>query len=278
VKKKFDDQDAKKLREIYISRIEEIDPNKDSALALSGGTDSITVLFAMMETGRKPECYTFYMNGIVSRDLISSRHACEYFGLNLHEVCVPSDVDSIYRDVKRVIPYCEKVKKTIIQCMTPWLYIYPAMEQHTIITGMGGDDYFGTQRKVQVAYHNLGDEGIIDLRKYFGDDLNFSGANIERFARVYGKENIDFYGSKEIEQFLLGFTFECMNKPVPKYPSIAAFMDYYRKEPFYRDQTDHSYQINSGLRECHERLLNSNYNRNGKKAIIGLYNEISRGI
>lgn len=273
---RFDRWDAEKLREIYIHRIEEIDPDKSSGLALSGGTDSITALFAMIETGRKPECYTFHMDGIISKDLLSSRHACKYFGLKLHEIPIPRDVDTMYNDVRRVIPFCEHIKKTIIQCMIPWLYIYPALEQPQIITGLGGDDYFATQRKTQIRYHNFGDEAILNGRIYYGHDLRFSGANIERFAEHFGKGYVDFYDSKTIEEFLLKYTYKAINKPYPKYASIAAFMDYYKREPFYRDQTEHSYQINSKLKDCQDMLLHSRYNMKGHKAIIGLYNHIAK--
>lgn len=273
---KFDSSDAKEYRDLCLKRIEEIDPDRNAGLAFSGGTDSITALFAMIETGRKPECYTFHMDGIISKDLQASRHACKYFGLKLHEIAVPRDVDSMYNDVKRVLPYCEHIKKTIIQCMIPWLYIYPAVEQPKIITGLGGDDFFATQRKLQVRYHQFGDEAILSDRIFYGHDLRFSGANIERFAKHYGIEYFDFYDSKTIEEFLLRYTFKAINKPYPKYASVAAFMDYYKKAPFYRDQTEHSYQTNSKLKDCQDMLLHSKYNTKGHKAIIGLYNQIAK--
>lgn len=63
-----------------------------------------------------------------------------------------------------------------------------------------------------------------------------------------------------------------------KYSSVAAFADYYKKAPFYRDQTEHSYQINSKLRNYQDKLLNTQYNKTGAKAIIGLYNAIAKEI
>ena len=275
----FEKSDARILRDIYNRRANEIDPNGDAVIALSGGTDSISLLFAEIENGRKPDCFTFYMDGIISEDLKASRHACNYFGLKLHEVAIPTDIDIMYADIKRVLPYCEYVKKTIIQCMIPWLYIYPQMgEKHLILNGLGGDDYFGTQRKVAVAYHNGGDEACKPYRKWYGHDLNFSEANIIRFARQYGKENIDFYGSQEIEDFLLQYTYKAINSPFMKYASVAAYRDFYDREPFYRDLTEHSYQINSKLKGCHDRLLLSKYNTKRHKSIIGLYNEIARSV
>lgn len=57
-----------------------------------------------------------------------------------------------------------------------------------------------------------------------------------------------------------------------------AFDDYYKKGAYYRDQTDYSYQINSRLRDLHDMLLESKYNINGHKAIIGLYNDIAKEV
>lgn len=277
-KKRFSIDDAVKFRNICKERIMEIDSDGKAALALSGGTDSVTVLFAMLDLGIKPHCYTFYMDGIISRDLLSARKLAKDFGLELTEVPIPSDTDSIYADIKAVIPYCEKIKKTIIQCMIPWKYIYPAMTEDTIITGIGGDDLYGTQRKVQVAFHSVGDAGIAKWRHCYSDDLDFSAGNIARYGKVFGKTNIDFYNTNTIFDFINTFSLGAINKPVMKASSIMAFDDYYKKGAYYRDQTEHSYQINSRLRDLHDMLLKSKYNKNGYKAIIGLYNEIAREV
>lgn len=275
-KSRFSSADAKEFREICKRRIMEIDRNGDAALALSGGTDSITVLFAMLDLGIKPRCYTFYMDGIISQDLMSSRKLAEDFGLELVEVSVPSDVDSIYNDVREIIPYCEKPKKTIIQCMIPWKYIYAKLQEDTIITGIGGDDLYGTQRKIQVELHRSGDEGVMKWRKCYSDDLDFSAGNIARYAKNFNKNNIDFYNTKDIFDYVNQFSLHAINKPCMKAMSIMAFKDYYDKGAYYRDQTDHSYQINSRLRDLHDMLLESKYNTNGSKAIIGIYNSIAK--
>ena len=275
-KKYFSSDDAKHLRSIFSDRIKEIDPDGKAALALSGGTDSLTVLFAMLDNGIKPTCYTFYMKGYTSADLKSSRMICKDFGLKLIEVQIPSDVGSVYEDIKAVLQYCEYVKKTIIQCMTPWKYIYPAMEEKRIITGIGGDDLFCTQRKLQVAYHNGGDEAVMQYRKCYSDDLHFSAANIARYANQFDKENVDFYNCSEIFDFVNQFSLSAINKPFMKCASVKVYDDYYRKGSYYRDQTEHSYQVNSRLRDFHDALLKSEYNTQGHKAIIGLYNQMAK--
>ena len=277
-KRRFTMNDAKAFREICNQRIAEIDPDGTAALALSGGTDSVTVLFAMLDTGRHPRCYTFYMDGIISVDLKSSRKLCRDFGLELMEVPLPSDDDGIIEDIRTVIPYCHIIKKTMVQCMIPWLHLYPSMIEKHIITGIGGDDLYCTQRKLQVAFHRGGDEAVAKYRKPYTDDLNFSAGNIQRYAAKFEKVNTDFYNTDSIFSWMNQFSLDCINKPIMKAPSVFAYEDYYKRGAYYRDQTEHSYQVNSKLRDCHDRLLKSKYNKAGHKAVIGLYNEIAREV
>ena len=273
MRKAINKADIAELRTIFCNRIEQINP--DACLALSGGVDSLTVLFSMLEAGRKPDCVTFHVDGIESADLLSSRNIARAFGLNLKEIVIPNDVDTIYQDVKRIIPHCEHIKKTIIQCMHPWLYIYPEIEGRTIVTGMGGDDLYANQRKLRVSVSKYGEESIKSSRKVYSNDLRFSGANIARFGKMYDVENIDFYLCKEIEDWFLQFESLSLYKPYEKYPSVAAFRDYYDKGRFYRKHS--SYQTNSKLKNVHDKLLYSKYNKRGHKAIIGLYNEMAKG-
>lgn len=272
----FGKEDAAQFRMICLERINEIDNERNACLALSGGTDSMTILFSMLETGRKPECYTFYMQGYESRDLQSSRHACKYFGLKLNEIVIPSSIDAIYNDIRRVIPFCEYPKKTIIQCMIPWLYIYAAMDCEKIINGIAGDDHYATEKNMMIAYAKGGEKAVLKHRRLFDKDLNYSEANIVRLASHFGKKNEDFYATEKMEKFLLGYTYRAINYPYAKKPSIMAFADYYKAEPFYRDLTEHCYQINSHLKNYHNALLQSKYNRRGAKDVVAIYNDIWR--
>lgn len=268
------------LREIFEKRIEEIDPDKKAALALSGGTDSVTILFSMLATGRRPRCYTFHVDGIESTDLLSSRSLAKHFGLELIEVTIPSDPDQIADDVRKYINECHVIKKTIVQCMHPWLYLYPAMQERgdtLVINGLGGDDLYCNQRKINVALGKHGEAAVIQWRKVWSDDINFSAANIKRWGwGGFGIRNIDFYNHEDIENWFLQFTIRALHKPMEKYPSVAAFSEFYKMGNFYRKHD--SYQINSGLKKAHEQLLKSTkWNVRYAKDMITIYNDFVHG-
>jgi asparagine synthetase B (glutamine-hydrolysing) len=260
------------FRQLCEKRIEQIDPDRKAELALSGGTDSLTVLFSMLSTGRKPRCITFYVRGRLSSDLQASRNVCKAFGLELVEVELPTDPDQIISDIRSILPHCHKIKATIIQCMHPWLYMYPRIKSDLILNGLGGDDLYCTQRKVQVALHQKGEEAILSWRHVYSADLDFSSGNIHRYAAHFNKRNVDFYHCKEIEQWFLQFKAVSLNRPYEKYPSVAAFQDYYSRGKFRRLHS--SYQINSGLKEAHERILQTRHNQRKAKAMIAIYNDL----
>ncbi len=238
-------------------------------LALSGGTDSTTILFACLELGLRPRCLTFRMDHHASDDLLASQALTSRFGLELEVITVPGDVESIARDVRAVLPHCHLPKKTIIQCMIPWLYLYPAMKTDLMLIGIAADDLYCNQRKVQVALNTQGEQAIAQWRKLYHDDLNFSCANITRFAAQYGKRCVDVYGFAEMEAFFFKFWAKSLNEPYEKHLSIRAFREWFARGDFYRKRS--SYQVNSGLRDRHEVLLASPHNTRGRKSVTGIY-------
>ena len=161
-------EDAKGLRELMIQLIEERDPDRTASLALSGGTDSATILFGMIETGRRPRCYTFYCENTISTDLLASRRLCQHFGLELVEVQIPWDLERLVLDLRTLTQRARVIKKTVIQCMHPWLYIYPEMvkrDDRLMFNGLGGDDHYCSKRKVMVAVRTKGERCALEELK-----------------------------------------------------------------------------------------------------------------
>ncbi len=272
--KRFTQEHAAQFRALMLRRIEETDPGRTAELALSGGVDSTTVLFAMLESGRRPRCITFHVEGHTSADLLASRALAKRFGLELAEVTLPRDVERIAADVRALLPHCHVVKKTVVQCLHPWLYIVPAMQSDLILNGLGADDLYCNQRKVQVALRQPdGEQAILQYRHVYSLDLNFSGGNIERYVRRMGKRTVDVYNDKAVEDFFLQFEAKALHKPFEKALSVQAFRDYYDMGRFFRPRS--AYQINSGLRERHEQLLRSPYNRKGAKEVVVVYRDMA---
>lgn len=264
------------FRKIMLDRVSSLAAQEPFELALSGGVDSTIILFACLELGIKPRCLTFYMDGFESDDLRASRNLAKHFGLELIELAVPSDPETMLADVRRVIPHAHRMKKVVIQCMIPWLYLYPAMQTNHILIGITADDHYCNSRPTQVQLNAEGEESILPLRKVMNQTPGDSTWNVLNFASVYGKRNTDVYVDQAVEDFFHRYAAKALDKPFEKHISVMAFEDYFAKGPFLRKRA--SYQVVSGLRDLHdERLLTDpKLNPNGHKAIIALYRDVQR--
>lgn len=275
-----------------IRRVEDLDPDRDACLALSGGVDSVTTLFAMLEAGRKPRCYTFYAKGHESRDLVSSKALCDHFGLEHVTVPVPVDHDTIVNDVRWLVPRVHKLKKTIIQCCHPWMYTYPEMQSRGdkhILIGFAAGNFYALSRKANKLLRKIGEKDYAAQghRGHFfarsQRNLQYVDANVAALGLDYYDILMDdFYACDEIRDWLLQFTIAEIHQDehgnrFEKAPAIYAFEDYYKQGAFYRK--GEAYQVCSGIRDFHDGLLwNPKYNPNDRKAIIGIYNDIRDGV
>lgn len=264
------------FRKIMLDRVSALAAQGPFELALSGGVDSTIILFACIELGLKPRCLTFYMDGFESEDLKASRNLAKHFGLELTELAIPSDAKSMFEDVRRVLPHCHRMKKTVIQCMIPWLYLYPAMETGHILIGITADEHYCNSRPTQVQLNAEGEESILPLRKVMNQTPGYSTWNVLNFAAHYGKRNTDVYVDQAVEDFFHRYQAKALDKPFEKHISVMAFEDYFKRGAFLRKRA--SYQVVSGLRDLHdERLLSDPViNPKGHKAIIALYRDVQR--
>ena len=70
-------------------------PDQEVALCLSSGMDSNSILFELLEQGKKVTAFTFTMEGIDSRDYVHAKKNCETFGVELVRVELPSSVEKL---------------------------------------------------------------------------------------------------------------------------------------------------------------------------------------
>ena len=106
------------LKSVFQSAIDEI-PVKDVALFLSGGLDSRNCLYALEEANKNIHAYTFHMEGIESTDLIIARKIAENHKIELTEISVPSDIESIKKYLVFFIHKFKETGKANIECCYP---------------------------------------------------------------------------------------------------------------------------------------------------------------
>lgn len=282
------------LRRLMIERVEEVDPDRKAAIALSGGKDSLAMLFAMLESGRKPRCYTFCCVGHPNRDVQIAEHVTKFYGLDHVVVPLPVDHESIIEDVREVLQWqqANKPKKTIIECLRPWLYVGPAMQargDNLIFIGFAAGNFTNLAGRDQKILRQIGEEEFVKQgwRDYYFDyterSLQFVDSNVKWLCdKKYGIQMEDMFACDPIFDWARQHTVYETNRAedgrrLEKAVLIYAFEDYVREVGTPGESK--SYQIRSGIADFHEGLLyNEEYNPGGKhKGVIGIYNDIANG-
>lgn len=261
-----------KFRELLKSSME-IENKNDVALLFSGGTDSLTCLYSLFDRGIRPTLYTFYMEGVPSMDLDVSKKVAEHYDLSHKIVPIPQNVDALQRDVLYIVNNLPVDRKTNIQCVYPFLYVLPHVSESVVVSGICADDLFGSSKGASIKGSK--DKVAFDrLRSTAFESLNSSAyLPIKTLVEtVYKKKLITPYRDDEIVNYLMGFSWEQLNKPKQKQLSIDAFSDYFSELNVYR--RNGSLQVVSGIRDFHKKLVDSPLNTKNRHRVDEIYRDI----
>ena len=272
------DETAQKWRESFITVLEPYPAN--TPLLLSGGTDSATILAALLSMGRRPACYSFQIGANEHEDVVVSRMMTAHFQL-AHEVCVlPRDQEALVGDVRELSKLVKKpVRKTHIQCSQPIMYLAKALKRDgydTAYIGTGG--VVEDNRKGAVMLAEQGEEACRAYRrKNLLEDEGSATEAMRNVSRaVAGVEIVSPYVQDPLASYGLSLDMAEINRPRQKGIALRAFHMFWLANAWYRKNSP--LQVNSGLREWHETLLRSDYNQNAWKDVVGVYRDIESGV
>lgn len=248
-------------------------------LCLSGGMDSTTLLAAAQEVGARPVCYSFSIGGAESRDLHAARRVARLAGAELRVVDIPRTEDQLLGDVRAVIGFLGRSRKTAVQCAHPvWRMAQAAGADGFpgLVLGTGG--ICEDNRAVQVAA-GAGDWETVDrIRRA---NIGASGQRgtatwaMHEAVRAAGLRPVEPYAALPVRAVGLAVPFPEINSPRQKGIALRAFPGFYRRVGWRQNA---SLQIGSGLREWHDTLLASPANRRGSRAVVGVYNDVAREV
>ena len=85
------------VHDILIKLVEQI-PQNEVAISLSAGIDSASVLFALLECGKKVIVYSFTLDRKESTDFLCAKQLASTFGLKFVPVILPTDLNVLYND------------------------------------------------------------------------------------------------------------------------------------------------------------------------------------
>ena len=159
----------------------------------------------------------------------------------------------------------------------------------SMLIGFAADNYYCNTLRDSKRLHELGEvefkaKGFRNHRFDTSDCLSYVDGNVARFCKLhYGVTVSDAYASTPIQEWFKQFTIKELGlaedgRLLAKAPAVYAFSDYYERGPYIRKAS--SYQVNSGVREFHDLLLDVDRLNPEKKtkAIVSIYRAIAEGI
>jgi asparagine synthetase B (glutamine-hydrolysing) len=255
---------------------ESIKDSKDVALLFSGGTDSLTCLFSLFEMDIKPTLYTFYLEGKPNRDLEYSKKVAEFYSLEHTIIEIPYSLSKLEESVLYITENLPVDRKTNVQCVFPFLYVMPQVKEKYVVSGLCADDLYGSAKSV-IIKASKNKEVFDSIREKTRSSLNSSAyLPIKQFIeQTHGKVFITPYREQEVHDFFMEKSWAELNKPKQKQIAIDAFSSYFEEQDIYRKNSN--LQVESGIREYHNELINSELNENNRRRVDEIYKDLIKG-
>ena len=263
---------AKILRQKLIQTIsKQTQKNDIVGLMLSGGIDSSSILYSLLELQKDIHAYTFYLEGFESQDLKAARRLCEINNIPLTEIKIP------LKTIKKNILYLSEIgciKKTQFETKIHYLDLFPNVEERILLSGVEADNLQGTVRSM-ILQSSKDPQKFKRLREKAYDYAINTNLPIDySLAENNGIQLKCPFAEKEIFDFYLQFDWQYLNKPYEKWILMNAFSEYFKKDGFRRHS---DMQINSNMREYCKTLVSDNtINPKGRKRINEAYRDLAK--
>lgn len=240
------------IRQILVDEIDSTLPDKECAVLLSGGVDSLSVAFGANELGKTITGYSFYLSGNTSYDYNTAKSVCDIMGWNFVGVEVPTD--NLVEDFHRLVEMGCK-KKTHYECVFPFLYVYPTINETYVLSGWGADGYYGLSKKAQINYKETKESFDEFRRDYFLPD-NCAGYKWHKIVSdKHNKQFITPYLCQSVSDFFFLFDWYEVNKPNEKHHIRSAFAEEFSRLDKIKEHAN--LQLVAGVDKLFETLLSN---------------------
>ncbi len=265
-------KNIKTLKDIFIHNINCITEEHDSvAIALSSGIDSTAVMFALLELKKNVRAYTFHVEGVESQDLIHARRNANTFGVELVECVIPKQIDT--NNVFRLIRCYNLKKKTDIECVYPFLYVFPKVKEVLMLTGGAADGHFCLSKKGMIHFrHTL--EKMNEFRDNLFSNPDYSQRfTLDKIGREEGLVSVQApFGCESVRDFFRDKTWEDINRPKQKQTLTDMFPEQFAK--IKRFNHTNLQCGDSMIREVFEPMLDCKINKKNRARMVDLYRDL----
>lgn len=259
------------LKSAFQSAINAI-PVKDVALFLSGGLDSRNCLYALEEANKNIHAYTFHMEGIESTDLLLARKIAENHKIELTEISVPSDIESIKKYLVFFIHKFKETGKANIECCYPMYHAIPIIKESYVVQGVDGNFFLDSKK---AALHYSQSLELSNEYRWIGYNNHAQRDELDGLCAMLNP-NLKFvrpFYEKNVFDCLCKFTYDEMTKP-----HLKACLEYMYRDAFLNEDIKtyvSNYQKgDSGIADAFNILMKTDWAKG--KSVQSIYNAIER--
>lgn len=226
--------DCRMLRRLFIRRMKEIQAEgRPIHLLLSGGIDSVTPLYALLEARIPFTAHTFYFDGVPSSDLQMVEQIAKYFPYDQRYIKLPSTWEALREDVKHAVDLClreyGRIREVKVETLLALMLTKKQMprEPITVVSGMQIVLMYSRNDALFIAREGEFSPVVEDARRG-----KFHTEKDE--TEILFDHAVSPYNGGCVEDFLCHFTVSACHSPQPKAILYYAFEDYHRKANSYR--------------------------------------------
>jgi len=241
------------------------------AVALSGGKDSHTILFALLEMGITPVAYSLHVEGNESTDYKVAKRTCEQLNVEFHEVILPKVADK-QKIVDLIVKY-DRINKVDTECYYPIMLMLEQVKEEVLLVGITAGVMVPLSKRACIHYKKDHDK----LNGWREKDWKYTTTPDMICLDKMGKEhNIlvkdPFFNRAILDWFKLQ-TWDSLHTPNQKQVLVDLFPEYFAKV---KTTPQTSMQVgDSKIREIYEPLLLDKTLNLGKRSRVQeLYKDI----
>jgi len=237
------------IDKILTNEVDDSVPEKEVAVLLSGGVDSISVAFAAERLGKKITAYSFKLEDEISYDYNKAKDIAQMRNWKFVGVIIPKNrLIEDFHDLVRL--GCKK--KTQFECTFPFLYIYPQIKENYVLTSWAADGYYGLSKKAMIHYKGDNFDEFRD--NYFKEENQAGYIWHNKVAELNDKKLIAPYLTASVKQFFYRYNHPQLNKPFQKHHVRNGFYEFNEID---KVENHLNLQIGGGVSKLFGTLLNN---------------------
>lgn len=258
------------LKSLFMHSVKDCVLNeKKVALALSGGKDSTAILFALLELGITPVCYSLHVEGILSTDFVVARETCNKLNLEFVEVVIPKQVN--IAKLTHLICRYNRTGKVDVEVYYPLMLLVEQVKESTLLVGITAGVMMPLSKKACIHFRH-DKKALNEWREYDWENVTRKDfLDLNRFCDTI--RIVDPFYNRAVLDWFKGQEWDSLHKPNQKQVLINMFPEQFAS---IKTTSQMSLQVgDSGIREIYTPLLqDKNLNYRNRTRVNELYKDI----